>query len=158
MRLRPLLLTAALLGAPLALAQLPVEVHPHQTDLLDSVDAALAANKKLVFDFWRQVVQAHDVAQASQFVADDLVQHSAALGNGRAALVAFYGALPRVPLKPGVDELVTIVAEGDRVVLGFRREHPDLANEGQTYTSTWFEMVRIVSGKIVEHWDGALKE
>ena len=51
-----------------------------------------------------------------------------------------------------------MVAEGDLVVLGFRRTLPDLQNEGQTYTTTWFDMLRIENGKIAEHWDYGTKE
>jgi predicted SnoaL-like aldol condensation-catalyzing enzyme len=27
----------------------------------------------------------------------------------------------------------------------------------RTYTTTWFDMFRVVDGKIVEHWDPATK-
>jgi predicted SnoaL-like aldol condensation-catalyzing enzyme len=39
-----------------------------------------------------------------------------------------------------------------------RRELPDLEHEGQTYTTTWFDMFRVADGKIVEHWDYGTKE
>ena len=29
--------------------------------------------------------------------------------------------------------------------------------DGKPYTTTWFDMYRIANGKIVEHWDSALK-
>lgn len=38
-------------------AQVPVEVHPNQKELLKSDDPQLAANKKLVYEFWIKVFQ-----------------------------------------------------------------------------------------------------
>jgi predicted SnoaL-like aldol condensation-catalyzing enzyme len=52
-----------------------------------------------------------------------------------------------------IEELVAIIAEADRVVVATRRELPDLAEEGQTYTTTWFDLFRIRDGKIAEHWN-----
>ena len=126
MRTFILLAVALLLDTP-AVAQLPVEAHPRPQELLPSADPVLAANKKLVFDFWRVVLQAHQVERAPEYVAEGHV-------------------------------LVSIVAERDLVVLAFRRELPDLAREGQTYTTTWFDMFRVADGKIVEHWDYGTKE
>jgi predicted SnoaL-like aldol condensation-catalyzing enzyme len=149
---------SALLLAGTALAQLPVETHANQIELLASDDPALAANKKLVFDFWREVLQARNVRRAPDYMAEDYVQHNPNLPTGREAFVRFFGQTPQQPVKPTIDDLVSIVAERDLVVLAFRRELPDLENEGQTYTTTWFDMLRIENGKIAEHWDYGTKE
>ncbi|HET8697985.1 MAG TPA: nuclear transport factor 2 family protein [Gammaproteobacteria bacterium] len=151
-------LAAALLLAGTASAQLPVVPAPDQQALLASADPRLAANKKLVYDFWREIVQAHDLDRAAAYLADDFMQHDPNVPTGRAAFVRSLGPGPKQPLKPTVDDLVSIVAEGDLVVLGFRRVLPDLAEEGQTYTTTWFEMLRVANGKIVERWTHGTKE
>jgi predicted SnoaL-like aldol condensation-catalyzing enzyme len=70
----------------------------------------------------------------------------------------FFGLSPPQPIKDTLDDLVRIVAEDDVVVLAFRRDLPDLAREGQTYTTSWFDLFRIADGKIVEHWDYGTKE
>ena len=152
------LVAAALLLETTVVAQLPVDAHPRQQELLPSADATLAANKKLVFDFWREVLQAHHVDRAPQYVAESYIQHNPNVATGRAAFMEFFGQFPPEPIKDTIDDLVRIVAEGDVVVLAFRRELPDLAREGQTYTTTWFDMFRIADGKIVEHWDYGTKE
>ncbi len=152
--MRPQLWTAALaLLAGCAAAQLPVELHPAQTELLPSADAQLTANKRLAFDFWREVVQARNVSKAGMYVADTFVEHDAAAASGRAAFVTAIGRRPPEPVKATIDDLVSIVAERDLVVLAFRRVLPDLEHEGQTYTTTTFDMLRIAGGKIVEHWN-----
>jgi predicted SnoaL-like aldol condensation-catalyzing enzyme len=43
------------------------------------------------------------------------------------------------------------------VTLSFSRDYVDPALKDETYTTTWFDMFRIVNGKIVEHWDSATK-
>ncbi|MBF1166473.1 MAG: nuclear transport factor 2 family protein, partial [Dechloromonas agitata] len=53
--------------------------------------------------------------------------------------------------------VVSIVAEGNLVVVSLVSEIPDPADSSKTYTTTWFDMFRIENGKIVEHWDSALK-
>jgi len=157
--MRTLLLLAAALAlkAP-AVAQLPVEAHRSPEVLLQSDDPDLAANKKLVFDFWREVLQARHVDRAARYLAEDYIQHNPNVATGRDAFVEFFGQRPPEPIKETIDDLVRIVAEADVVVLAFRRELPDLAREGQTYTTTWFDMFRIADGKIVEHWDYGTKE
>lgn len=136
-----------------AAAQLPVEPHPNPRALLESPDTALAANKRLVFDFWRTVVAARQVERAADYLADNFVEHDPSVPNGRAGLIERVGRSPPSPVAETIPELVAIVAERDLVVLAFRRELFDLENEGQTYTTTWFEMFRIAGGKIAERWN-----
>ncbi len=149
---------ALLLLCGTALAELPVEVHPNQLELLASGDAQLRANKRLVFDFWREVMQARHVERADAYLATDFVQHDPTAASGRDAFVALIGHRPPAAVKAKIDELVSIVAERDTVVLAFRRELPDLEHEGQTYTTTWFDMLRIDGGRIAEHWNCGTKE
>ena len=144
---------AGLIDGPAA-AQLPVETEKNQLGLLDSPDAALAANKKLVFDFWRVVQQARHAERAAEYLAEDFLEHDAA---DRALLMESTDRPSPQPIKPTIDDLVAIVAERDLVVLAFRRELLDLQNEGQTYTTTGFDLFRVANGKIVEHWSYGTK-
>jgi predicted SnoaL-like aldol condensation-catalyzing enzyme len=52
-------------------------------------------------------------------------------------------------------KVVSVVAEGDLVVVATVRELPNPSEKGKTYTTTWFDMWRIKDGKADEHWDGA---
>lgn len=38
-----------------------------------------------------------------------------------------------------------------------RRPRPEPADATKTYDSYWFDLFRVRDGKIVEHWDSALK-
>ena len=149
------LLSLGLFSAP-AFAQLPVTTAPNQQALLQSDNPQLAANKKLIFDFWREVFQTHDMTSAPKYMAEDYMQHNPNVPTGRQPFMDFFGRLPRQPVKAEIDNLVTILAE-TRVVLSFRRELPDPQNAGRTYTSTWFDMFRIKDGKLAEHWDYGTK-
>jgi predicted SnoaL-like aldol condensation-catalyzing enzyme len=140
-----------------AFAQLPVTVHPDQQALLKSDNPQLAANKKLVFDFWREVFQARNMELAPKYMAENYMQHNPTVATGRKPFTDFFGRFEKQPVKPTIDNLVTIMAERDLVVLAFRRELPDPKNPGQTYTTTWFDMLRIENGKIAEHWDYGTK-
>ena len=79
--------------------------------------------------------------------------------SGRAAFVDFFSKIGKPkPIEARITApLVSIVAERDLVVLGFVREYDDPKEAGKKYTTTWFDMFRIVNGKIDEHWDSALK-
>lgn len=138
-------------------AQLPVTVYPDQQRLLQSEDPQIAANKKLVYDFWINVFQTMDMEKAPEYMAENYIQHNPNVATGRAAFMGFFSQFEQQPVKTEIDNLVNMVAEGDMVVLAFKRELPDPQNPGNTYTTTWFDMFRIENGKIAEHWDYGTK-
>lgn len=149
----------AALCAP-AFAALPVVAGKDQAAMLKSSDPKLAANKKVAYDFFRVVLRGFRLDQADKYMTTDYMQHNPNAETGMAGFKAYFTAimpkqLPAIPdTLPG---LVAIQAEGDYVTLSFVREYDDPAAKGQKYTTTWFDMFRIVNGKIVEHWDSATK-
>ncbi|CAN7339197.1 nuclear transport factor 2 family protein [Variovorax sp. LjRoot178] len=143
-----------------AAAQVPVQPAADQEQLLASPDPALRANKRLVYDFWREVFEAGQVSQADKYVAESYIQHNPNVPTGRAAMVGFISRRNPTPLPVEARvkaPLVSIVAERDMVILGFVRENPEPHDGARKYTTTWFDMFRLENGKIVEHWDGAVK-
>ena len=144
-----------------AFAQTPVTANPDQAALLASSDPTLAANKRLVYDFWREVFESGQVAAVDKYVAESYIQHNPNVPNGRAALVGFVSRRHPAP-QPVEDRvkapLVSIAAERDLVILSFVREYADPKDASRKYTTTWFDMFRIENGKIAEHWDSALRQ
>jgi len=151
----------ATLAVPLAAsAQVPVTAlsPEQQLEALKDADPKEAANKKLVYDFWREVFVGRDMTRAETYMAESYIQHNPNVPTGRAPFVAFFGTRPSQPAKPAIDDLVAILGDGDLVTLAFRRELPDPTKPGATYTTTWFDMFRIENGKIAEHWDYGTKQ
>ncbi|RKF20818.1 hypothetical protein D6851_11025 [Altericroceibacterium spongiae] len=135
----------------------PPTVSDDQSTLLTSDDPQLAANKKLVYDMYRIVLQGGHADRAKEFIREDYIQHNPNVPSGRAALENYVRATrPERPLKDVLElPLVTILAERDMVTMAFVRPEKDA--HGNTYYSTWFDMFRIEDGKIAEHWDPMLK-
>jgi predicted SnoaL-like aldol condensation-catalyzing enzyme len=150
----------AALALPFAAsAQLAVVAQPNQELLLASGDAHAAANKRLVYDFWREVFEGGHMELADKYMAESYIQHNPNVATGRAAFIeAFSKRVKPQAIEARVKApLVAIVAEGDLVVLSFVREGTDPKDPSKKYTTTWFDMFRIESGKIAEHWDAAQK-
>ena len=163
-RLFRLLPAAALLALvpQVALAAEPVSPPPvaapagTQAAMLTSTDPQLAANKKLVFDLWRVVIEAQNLDRAADFLAEDYLQHNPNVPTGRAGFVRFFtpyahASAPTAEIRGG---LISITAERDIVVLAFARQMPGKMPQDKPFTTTAFDMFRVKDGMIVEHWDG----
>ena len=120
-------LIAALAFAPAAFGQVAVTAAPDQEKLLASADPKLAANKRLVYDFWREVFEGAHMELADKYMAESYIQHNPNVPTGRAAFVEFFQRVRKpAPIEPRIKApVVAIVAEGDLVVLSFAREHAD---------------------------------
>lgn len=137
---------------------LPVVPAVDQQQLLKSDNPQLAANKQLVFDFFRVILIGKHLDQLPKFMRDDYIQHNPNVDTGMAGFIAFFSKLGGpVAIPSQVDGLVSIQAEGDFVTLSSVNELPDPLSPGKTYTTTWFDMFRIQGGKIAEHWDNDVK-
>jgi predicted SnoaL-like aldol condensation-catalyzing enzyme len=153
---------ACLLFAALAVnagAQVAVVANANHEQMLASPDARLAANKRLVYDFWREVFEAGHMELSAKYLTDGYIQHNPNVPTGRAAFVDYFSknVAPK-PIESHVKApLVAILADRDLVVLAFMREATDPKNPATKYTTTWFDMFRLEDGKIAEHWDAATK-
>ena len=139
-------------------AQLAPKPLKSQDEMLKSSDPKLAANKKLVYDFWREVLEARHLDLAEKYMRTDYMQHNPNAETGIAGFKAYFSRLGGpLPIEPKIKrEVISIVAQGDLVVLSFVQDNKD--SKGQPYKTTWFDMFRIQDGKIAEHWDSALKQ
>lgn len=150
----------ALIASAGAHAQVLVTAAPDHAKLLASQNPTAAANKRLVYDFWREVREGGHLELTEKYLAESYVQHNPNVPTGRAGFVEWFSRLSKPkPIDTKVKApLVDIVAEGDQVVLSFVAVRPDPADKSKTYTTTWFDMFRVENGKIAEHWDSSLKK
>lgn len=136
----------------------PVVPHPNQRALLNNADPKLAANKKLVFDYWRTILNAGQVENIDKFIARDYKEYSLAMLNGREGFKQYINS--KVSRKENIPELiedpvVSIVAEGDLVAVVTVSHYFEPDGSGNTYTSSYFDLFRIQDNKIAAHWDSA---
>ena len=150
----------AMLMAGAACAQVPPTAAPDQAALLQSADPKLAANKKLVFDMWRAIIQGAHVELAPKYFTESYIQHNPNVATGRDALVAYMKSTrPVRPIEPTITfPVITIMAEGDLVMLATVSYQPDPEKPGSKYAGTHFDLFRIEDGKIAEHWDSLPKD
>ena len=103
----------------------------------------LPANKALVEQFFR-AVETRDKQTVTKIVREDYIQHMPNIPYGRAAILNYIDMM--APKGKGVlPKFARVVAEGDLVVVHFRREDPN----GPVAT---MEIFRIQDGQIAEHW------
>jgi predicted SnoaL-like aldol condensation-catalyzing enzyme len=143
-----------------AFAQAAPTQPPGQKSMLASEDPKLAQNKKLVYDFWREVLEAGHLDLAPQFMTETYIQHNPNVPTGRQGFIDFFSKFRKPqPIADSIKgPLIAIVAEGNLVVLTFNWELPDPKDATKKYTTASFDMLRVEGGKIAEHWDSATKQ
>ena len=157
-RLLPLL-AATLVTAPV-FAQDPVTASSTPpAELAKSSDKKLEANKMLALNIRREVLEARHVESVDKYYAPGLIQHNPTFGNGLEAMKQAIGrGGPPKDIQPTVQGRITaLIAEGDLVVVISPRELTDPKDPSKKYTTAGFDMYRIQGGKVVEHWDAAVK-
>jgi predicted SnoaL-like aldol condensation-catalyzing enzyme len=126
--------------------------------LFTSRDPKLNANKQVALHIVRDLLIAGRWADAPKYLTPRYLQHNPNVASGRDAVMRFFGGMRSRPL-PKRDawpmKVVSVVAEGDLVMVATVRALPHPTRRGETYTTTWFDMWRIKGGKADEHWDGA---
>ena len=142
------------------LAQVPPVAAPDQAALLKDKDPKLAANKQLVFDMWRAIIQGAHTELAPKYFTKEYIQHNPNVATGRDAMVQYMKSTrPVRPIDPTITfPVITIMAEGDKVLIATVTYSPDPTAPGTKYAGTHFDLFRIEHGKIAEHWDSVAKD
>jgi len=144
-------LTAVARAAEPVVAATPAQ----QMEMLNSGGAQQVANKKLVYNMWREFLTAHHLEAADKYLAPDYHQHNPNAVTGREGVKAYFkaiGAKP-TPVPDTIPDLVSILGDRDMVTLFFVRNYKN--SKGEDYTTTWADMFRVKDGVIAEHWDVA---
>jgi len=150
------------LGTTSASAQTPVVGVQDAEALFTSPDPKLHRNKQAAYHIVKELLECNYWHEADKYLTERYIQHNPQAANGRQAVVDFFtkvmGRKPAAscPAKM-TTKVVSVVAEGDHVVVTFPREMKDPKDATKTYTTSWFDQWRFVDGKADEHWDGATK-
>src|SRR6476659_448889 len=109
---RFVILSALAACSTMLFAALPVVPAKDQAALLKSSDKKLAANKKLVYDFFRIVLNARNLDQADKYMKEDYIQHNPNADTGMKGFKEYFQRLGG-PLTPAatLPGLVAIQAE-----------------------------------------------
>jgi predicted SnoaL-like aldol condensation-catalyzing enzyme len=143
------------------LAQEPVVGVANAEALFTSPDPKLHRNKQAAYHIMRDLLEAGQWDQADRWLTERYIQHNPNAASGRAGVIAFFTQVLKVQPKPIPAKLgtpiVSVIAEGDYVVVILPRTLKDPKDPAKSYTTSWFDMWRFVDGKADEHWDGAMK-
>ncbi|ADQ79413.1 hypothetical protein Palpr_1266 [Paludibacter propionicigenes WB4] len=142
-------------------SQEAVVASPNPDALFTSKDKKLNRNKQVAYHIVKDLLECNHWELADKYIAEGYIQHNPNAASGRDAVVKFFVELLKVTPTPIPQKMktkvVSVVAEGDLVTVAYVKEEKDTKHSGQKYTTTWFDQWRIVDGKAIEHWDGALK-
>jgi predicted SnoaL-like aldol condensation-catalyzing enzyme len=140
-----------------AIAQEPVVGVDNPESLFTSKDKKLNTNKQAALHIMRDLLEANHWDEADKWLTPRYIQHNPNVQSGRDGVVKFFSATRKpspIPEKMKT-KIVSVVAEGDLVMVATPREYTDPRDPSKKYTTTWFDMWRFVDGKADEHWDGA---
>jgi predicted SnoaL-like aldol condensation-catalyzing enzyme len=143
-----------------AIGQVNSATYLIQQSWLSSENPKLAKNKKIAYDFLREVVEAGHLELVEKYMLETYIQHDPNVNTGRQGFIDHFSKFSKP--QPIVDSvqapLIAIVAEGDLVILVYKRELPYPNDPTKKYITTSFDMLRIERGKLAEHWDAATKQ
>ena len=108
---------------------------------MPDVNGDTDANKSIVREFTKQVMQPGDLSRLADFVEEDLIEHSPAVGAGRAGMAEWL----KSDAFGQYEMLFNLIGQGDFVVTYGKRHAggKDIAV---------FDLYRVANGKIAEHW------
>ena len=105
------------------------------------------ANRRLVTAFYDGVFNRHDVARASEVVADSYIQHNPGVPTGKAPFVDYFTGYFR-DHPQARSRIVHSATDGDLVFLHVHSTETP-ADRGRAIV----DIFRVTNGKITEHWD-----
>ena len=158
-RLHLLVSTALVAGSMSLRAQEAVVSATDPDALFHSTDPKLNANKQAAYHIVKDLLEAGHWELADKYLTEGYIQHNPNAASGREGVVKYFTEVRnvkpmRIPVKMRT-KVVSVVAEGDLVVVAYVRDVKAAKDPSKSYTTTWFDMWRFKDGKADEHWDPA---
>jgi predicted SnoaL-like aldol condensation-catalyzing enzyme len=140
-----------------ASAQEPVVGAADSNALFHSSDPKLDANKQVAYYILKDILEAGSIEAVDRYLTERYIQHNPNIPSGREELKKSLGMRESKPISSRLAaRVVSVVAEGDFVIVCVVHQLPDPKGSDRTYTTTHFDMWRMQDGKADEHWDAAL--
>ena len=150
------------LGCAAVHAQDPVKPAADVEKLFTSPDPILNKNKQAAYHITKDLLEAGRWDEADKWLTKRYIQHNPQADSGLDGVVYFFTKVLKVTPKPvpvkAATPVVSVVAEGDIVMVSKMIELKDPKDPTRSYTTTWFDAWRFVDGKADEHWDPATKK
>src|SRR5467141_5194641 len=155
-------LAAALLAGSLSLHAQEAVVGVSDADgLFHSSDLTLNTNKQVAYHIVKDLLEAGHWELADRYLTERYIQHNPNAASGRNGVVKFFTEVRKVKPTPLPEKMrtkvISVVAEGDLVVVAYVHDVKDAKDPSKSYTTTWFDMWRFKDGKADEHWDPATR-
>jgi predicted SnoaL-like aldol condensation-catalyzing enzyme len=144
-----------------AAAQEPVVGAADTDALFHSPDPQLDANMQVAYHIEKDLLEANHWDLADRYLTARYLQHNPNAASGLRGVVYYFTHVRKVKAEPIPARLgipvVSVVAQGDLVIVATPRVVRDAKDPSRSYTTTWFDMWRIRDGKADEHWDCATR-
>lgn len=125
--------------------------------LFHSSDPKLNANKQVAYHIFKDILEGGKIEAIDKYLSARYLQHNPNIASGHDGLKKMLGMVkPKPPAEKLAAQVVSVVAEGDYVIVTAVQQLPDPRAPGKTYTTTHFDMWRMQDGKADEHWDDAV--
>jgi predicted SnoaL-like aldol condensation-catalyzing enzyme len=148
---------AVLFSGGIAFTQEPVKPASDVESLFKDSNKRLNDMKQVAFHIEKDLLQCNRWNEAAKWLTERYIQHNPLVGSGRAGVVRFFGSRAVAATCSKLHApVVAVLADGDLVTVVTVSARKD--SKGEAYTTTWFDMWRIVDGKADEHWDPMVKQ
>src|SRR5207244_8549517 len=114
--------------------------------LFDSGDPRLKTNRQADYHIVKDLLEAVHWELADRYVTERYIQHNPNAASGGAGVVKYFTEVRKVKPVPIPEKMktkvVSVVAEGDLVVVAYVHELKHAKDASHSYTTTWFDMWR----------------
>jgi predicted SnoaL-like aldol condensation-catalyzing enzyme len=144
-----------------AAAQVAVTGAADADALFHDANPKLNANKQVAYHIEKDLLEAGNWDLGPKLLTQRYIQHNPNAASGRNGVVKYFTQVRKVKPTPIPERMktkvVSVVAEGDLVVVAYVSDVKDAKQPSKSYTTTWFDMWRFKDGKADEHWDPATR-
>jgi predicted SnoaL-like aldol condensation-catalyzing enzyme len=108
-------------------------------------------NRRIAIEAATQIYLRHRIELADRLIASDYIEHDPNLARETTLQAHLHAFEPPSGLKS--DAPAIAIVNGEYVLMMWDASSADPDNAARTYPWSYFQLVRVRDGKVVEHWD-----